>query len=121
MPCLQVPRYTSGGLLKPQAISARAHAKTECNPVQEEEEEEEGGDGGGGGGGSGGGQLPAGSLRPRQVVWAKVEGHEWWPARVVRRRAVPREVGPPPGGPHEVRPLPPVYAPLPAPPPVLRV
>lgn len=33
---------------------------------------------------------------PGQVVWAKVEGHEWWPAKVVRRRAVPREVGPPP-------------------------
>lgn len=31
-----------------------------------------------------------------QVVWAKVEGHDWWPAKVVRRRAVPREVGPPP-------------------------
>lgn len=27
-----------------------------------------------------------------QVVWAKVEGHDWWPAKVVRRRAVPREV-----------------------------
>jgi len=26
------------------------------------------------------------------VVWAKVEGHEWWPAKVVRRRAVPKEV-----------------------------
>jgi hypothetical protein len=37
-------------------------------------------------------------MRPGRVVWAKVEGHDWWPARVVRRRAVPREVGPPPGG-----------------------
>lgn len=37
------------------------------------------------------------------IVWAKVEGHDWWPARVVRRRAVPREVGPPPGGPVNVR------------------
>ena len=46
---------------------------------------------------------PRGSLRPGRVVWAKVEGHDWWPARVVRRRAVPREVGPPPGGPTEVR------------------
>lgn len=36
-------------------------------------------------------------------MWAKVEGHDWWPARVVRRRAVPREVGPPPGGPVNVR------------------
>ncbi|KAL3149213.1 hypothetical protein ABBQ32_002039 [Trebouxia sp. C0010 RCD-2024] len=40
-----------------------------------------------------------GSFRPGKVVWAKVDGHEWWPAKVVRRRAVPREVGPPPGGP----------------------
>ncbi|KAK9823247.1 hypothetical protein WJX72_001331 [[Myrmecia] bisecta] len=46
---------------------------------------------------------PPGSFRPGRVVWAKVEGHDWWPARVVRRRAVPREVGPPPGGPTEVR------------------
>ena len=52
---------------------------------------------------AGGSRFPAGSFRPRRVVWAKVEGHEWWPARVVRRRAVPREVGPPPGGPAEVR------------------
>ncbi len=34
---------------------------------------------------------------PGQLVWAKVEGHDWWPGKVVRRRAVPREVGPPPG------------------------
>lgn len=27
-----------------------------------------------------------------------MEGHDWWPARIVRRRAVPREVGAPPGG-----------------------
>ncbi len=32
-----------------------------------------------------------------------MEGHDWWPARVVRRRAVPREVGPPPGAPAYVR------------------
>eukprot|EP00775_Hariotina_reticulata_P010594 gene10594-10752_t len=38
------------------------------------------------------------TLRPGKVVWARVEGHDWWPARVVRRRAVPKEVGPPPGG-----------------------
>ena len=44
-------------------------------------------------------QFPTGSFRPGRVIWAKVEGHDWWPARVVRRRAVPREVGPPPGGP----------------------
>ena len=31
-------------------------------------------------------------FRPGRVVWAKVEGHDWWPARIVRRRAVPREV-----------------------------
>ena len=31
-------------------------------------------------------------MGPGRVVWAKVEGHDWWPARVVRRRAVPREV-----------------------------
>ena len=47
--------------------------------------------------------FPAGSFRPGRVIWAKVEGHDWWPARVVRRRAVPREVGPPPGGPARVR------------------
>lgn len=47
--------------------------------------------------------YPAGSFRPGRVIWAKVEGHDWWPARVVRRRAVPREVGPPPGGPTRVR------------------
>ena len=29
---------------------------------------------------------------PGQLVWAKVEGHDWWPGKVVRRRAVPREV-----------------------------
>lgn len=48
-------------------------------------------------------QFPMGSFRPGRVIWAKVEGHDWWPARVVRRRAVPREVGPPPGGPGRVR------------------
>ena len=42
--------------------------------------------------------LPKAYLRPGRVVWAKVEGHDWWPARIVRRRAVPKEVGPPPGG-----------------------
>lgn len=47
--------------------------------------------------------YPTGSFQPGRVVWAKVEGHDWWPARVVRRRAVPREVGPPPGGPDNVR------------------
>lgn len=41
-------------------------------------------------------------LPPGKVVWAKVEGHDWWPAQVVRRRAVPREVGAPPGGPPSV-------------------
>lgn len=43
--------------------------------------------------------FPRAMLRPGRVVWAKVEGHDWWPARIVRRRAVPKEVGPPPGGP----------------------
>ena len=47
--------------------------------------------------------FPSGAFRPGTVVWAKVEGHDWWPARVVRRRAVPREVGPPPGGQEQVR------------------
>ncbi|GIL66592.1 hypothetical protein Vafri_20082 [Volvox africanus] len=42
--------------------------------------------------------YPRDTLRPGRVVWAKVEGHDWWPAKIVRRRAVPREVGPPPGG-----------------------
>ncbi len=37
-------------------------------------------------------------LYPGRLVWAKVEGHDWWPGKVVRRRAVPREVGLPPGG-----------------------
>ena len=42
---------------------------------------------------------PRGAFYPGMIVWAKVEGHEWWPAQVVRRRAVPRtDVGPPPGG-----------------------
>ena len=50
-----------------------------------------------------GSAYPAGSFRPGRVIWAKVEGHDWWPARVVRRRAVPREVGPPPGAPAFVR------------------
>ena len=36
--------------------------------------------------------YPINTLSPGKVVWAKVEGHEWWPAKVVRRRAVPREV-----------------------------
>lgn len=27
------------------------------------------------------------SFKPGRVVWAKVEGHDWWPAKVVRRRA----------------------------------
>ena len=44
-------------------------------------------DGHGGSAGSG-----AAKIGPGRVVWAKVEGHDWWPARVVRRRAVPREV-----------------------------
>jgi hypothetical protein len=43
-------------------------------------------------------QYPRSALRPGKVVWAKVEGHDWWPACIVRRRAVPKEVGPPPGG-----------------------
>lgn len=42
--------------------------------------------------------FPPGTFRPGRVVWAKVEGHEWWPAKVVRRRAVPRDVAEPPGG-----------------------
>ncbi len=36
--------------------------------------------------------APRIQFRPGRVVWAKVEGHDWWPARIVRRRAVPREV-----------------------------
>ncbi len=36
--------------------------------------------------------YPRETLRPGRVVWAKVEGHDWWPAKIVRRRAVPREV-----------------------------
>ncbi|GMH39777.1 hypothetical protein BSKO_07675 [Bryopsis sp. KO-2023] len=43
-----------------------------------------------------------GGFPPGRVVWAKVDGHDWWPARVVRRRSVPSEVGPPPGGVNEV-------------------
>eukprot|EP00210_Caulerpa_lentillifera_P002980 g2845.t1 len=39
---------------------------------------------------------------PGDLVWGKVEGHDWWPAKVVRRRSVPAEVGPPPGGASEV-------------------
>ena len=27
--------------------------------------------------------YPAGSFRPGKVVWAKVDGHEWWPAKVM--------------------------------------
>eukprot|EP00955_Chlamydomonas_euryale_P054391 355803-Chlamydomonas_euryale.AAC.1 len=61
-----------------------------------------------GSGGGGGGAAPASpASRPRvppgRVVWAKVEGHDWWPAKVVRRRTVPKEVEPPPGGPTAVR------------------
>ena len=26
--------------------------------------------------------FPSGSFRPGRVVWAKVDGHEWWPAKV---------------------------------------
>lgn len=47
--------------------------------------------------------VPRERFPPGKVVWAKVEGHDWWPAKVVRRRAVPREVGLPPGGPEAVR------------------
>ena len=36
--------------------------------------------------------APRTQFRPGRDVWAKVEGHDWWPARIVRRRAVPREV-----------------------------
>lgn len=42
--------------------------------------------------------FPAEAFRPGRVVWAKVEGHEWWPAKIVRRRAVPKDVAEPPGG-----------------------
>lgn len=42
-------------------------------------------------------------VKPGRLVWAKVEGHDWWPAKVVRRRAVPFEVGPPAGGPAAAR------------------
>ena len=42
---------------------------------------------------------PGAVFTPGTIVWAKVEGHDWWPAQVVRRRAVPRgDVEPPPGG-----------------------
>ena len=44
------------------------------------------------GGGAGGAAGEGSKMGPGRVVWAKVEGHDWWPARVVRRRAVPREV-----------------------------
>lgn len=27
------------------------------------------------------------TFKPGRVLWAKVEGHDWWPAKVVRRRA----------------------------------
>jgi hypothetical protein len=47
--------------------------------------------------------VPRKRYPPGKVVWAKVEGHDWWPGKVVRRRAVPREVGLPPGGPEAVR------------------
>ena len=43
-------------------------------------------------------RYPRDTLRPGRVVWAKVEGHDWWPAKIVRRRAVPREVGTGGGG-----------------------
>ncbi len=73
-----------------------------------------------------GSQFPHGSFRPGRVVWAKVclpfsmcicraslaclshsrmlssTAQVLPPAKVVRRRSVPREVGPPPGGPTEV-------------------
>ena len=26
--------------------------------------------------------FPTASFRPGKVVWAKVDGHEWWPAKV---------------------------------------
>ncbi len=54
--------------------------------MQGEEGEDYGGALGGGGGGLAGG---AGRERyhPGRIVWARVEGHEFWPARVVRRRA----------------------------------
>lgn len=29
--------------------------------------------------------FPPGSFRPGRVVWAKVDGHEWWPAKVKLR------------------------------------
>ena len=35
---------------------------------------------------------PHRKFHPGRLVWGKVEGHEWWPASVVRRRAVPFEV-----------------------------
>ena len=48
-------------------------------------------------------ENPGATFYPGLIVWAKVEGHSFWPAQVVRRRAVPRtEVGPPPGGPANV-------------------
>lgn len=31
-------------------------------------------------------------LVPGRLIWGKVEGHDWWPAKVVRRRSVPVEV-----------------------------
>lgn len=34
----------------------------------------------------------ASSLVPGRLIWGKVEGHDWWPAKVVRRRSVPVEV-----------------------------
>ena len=34
-------------------------------------------------------RLAAHALGPGRVVWAKVEGHDWWPARIVRCGLVP--------------------------------
>ena len=50
-----------------------------------------------------GGKISAERYYPGRLVWAKVEGHDWWPGKIVRRRAVPREVVLPPGGPTAAR------------------
>ena len=53
--------------------------KQDAEPVLLTQGDDDGDENGDDGDGS---AFSSGSFRPGKVVWAKVDGHEWWPAKV---------------------------------------
>jgi len=54
----------------------KARCRTSALPGQGDDDGDENGEDGDGS------AFSSGSFRPGKVVWAKVDGHEWWPAKV---------------------------------------